>query len=152
MEPDARAACCGKRPEKTRGAAFQDIPGLAPLLKSPGPDEPGTGILRRECTACGQIWEQHSLPMMHADVDVVVKQGVVADLEDPRPQAPPTPPPPVDRLLRADRWIFLGCTLTGLVIGFATRPPGRNDHAAFCLLGGVLTGIVINILRYARKR
>lgn len=146
-------SCCDRRPDKTRGAAFQDIPGLAPLLKPPGPDEPGAGILRRECTACGQVWEQHSLPFLHADVDVVVKKGVVADLEDPRPAVPPpVPPPPVDRQVRADRWIFAGCTLAGLVIGFATRPPGRNDHAAFWLLGGILVGFVINLLRYIPRR
>lgn len=155
----ARAACCGKRPDKTRGVTLREIADLAPLLRELPPDQSGW-ILRSECRACGQIWEQHSLPFMHADVDVVVKQGIIADLADPVPFPPPAPPapePPEAHALRMDRRIFLVCSIGGGLIGLLTRPPpsagamARGNHFALWLLGGVAVGFVLLLLRSVRK-
>jgi len=151
-----REACCGKRADKTRGVAIQEIPDLFPLVKELPPDPSGQ-ILRYECRTCGQIWEQHFLPFMHADVNVLVKAGVVADLGDPVPVAPSTPEPREARDLRMDGRIFLACSVAGGLIGLLTRPRqsagamARGNHFALWLLGGIALGLVILFVRSARK-
>lgn len=149
---DARAACCGKRPDKTRGTTVKEMSELFPLVKELPRDATGW-ILRYECRACGQVWEQHQLPFMHADVDVVVKEGIVAELGDPPVFATPTPEPPEFRDRRVERRIFLASSIGGAVIGLATRPPApegaraRGDYFAFWLIGGVAVGFVLLLLR-----
>jgi len=152
----ARDACCGQRPDKTRGVTIGEIPGLVALVEKQPSDVSGQ-ILRYKCRTCDQIWEQHRLPFMHADVDVVVKEGVVADLDDPRPFATPAPEPPEVRSLRADRRIFLACGIAGGAIGLLTRPPrsegalARGNHFALWLIGGCAVGLVLLLFRSRRR-
>jgi hypothetical protein len=153
----AREACCGKRSDKTRGTTIREITDLFPLLKELPRDSSGW-ILRYECRSCGQIWEEHLLPFMHADVHVVVKEGVVADLADPIPPAPPPKPEsPEVRALRFENRIFLACVVAGAVLGLLTRPPEsagariRGNHFALCLLGGIAVGLILPLLRSFRK-
>jgi hypothetical protein len=97
---------------------------------------------------------------MHADVTVVVKEGVVADLADPVPPAPPPkpePPEPEVRALRFENRIFLACAVAGAVIGLLTRPEesagarSRGNHFTLCLLGGIALGLILPLLRSFRK-
>lgn len=158
--PDVRAGCCGKRPDKTRGSSVQDMADLYPLLKELPQDD--SWVLRFECSSCGQVWEEHLLPFMHADVHVVVKQGVTADLSDPPPPGPPPPPPAPEPLyvgeMRRDRWVFLACCAAGFLIGLATRPDvaegalKRGNHMGLCLVSGAAAGFAINLFREFLKR
>lgn len=149
---DGRAGCCGKRPEITRGASIEEIAELALLVQRLPPESP-TEILRYGCRTCGQIWEQHRLPFMHADVNVVVKEGVVPDLGPPPVYASPVAEPESQdaRDLRIESRIFFSVSITAGVIGLLTRPSSgeleRGVHFAWWLLGGVATGLALVLVR-----
>lgn len=155
--PELRAQCCGKRPDLTRGVAIQEIPDLFPLVKErPGGDPQ---LRRFDCGTCGQVWEQLWIPVMHSDLSVVVKEEARSQLNDPPARwVQPTPEAPEARDRRLGHWTFISCCIVGILLGLATRPGpeagavARGNHFALCLLGGVVVGVVLNILRESRKR
>ena len=156
MNPDSPDVCCAKRPGRYRGTPITAIPELSSLVK-PVKTEPGEQVHYFVCTVCGQAWEDHRVPMMHVDVSVVVKAGVVAALDDTPPPRPPVPaPPPIDRSKVVDQRIRFSCVAAGIVIGFATLPPisggvaPRQGWLILCVLLGAVAGPLLVALRHRK--
>lgn len=157
MNPESPVHCCAKRPARFRGTAITEIPELSPLVK-PVKTEAGMQVHEYVCGGCGQQWEDHLVPFMHADVHVVVKAGVLPELTDPsenRPWMTPAPAPPP---MSIDTRIMLACVAAAVVTGLATRPPItqgvalRQNWLPLFILGGVAAGLLLLALRRVLRK
>ena len=133
--------------------AITEIPALSSLVKRTEVDR-RPQVLDYVCGACGQQWEDHLVPFLHADVHVVVKAGVPAELLDP-PNTPPPPPMKAGRSSTGDKLLVAGCVAAAVGVHLATLPPAgegvsvRQQRLALCVGLGVAAGLLLIALRRA---